>query len=652
MGGMGKSEVCIKLFHEYNDADGKIKHIGWVVFDENLKKTLYGQFIETKEITDFEESFLHTKIHINQLSNKLLLFIDNMNEVSKEDELILGELACNIIITSRRNQIGNIKTIRIGELSEEECVSIYKEILERSHYEDEIVKEIVKKTAYLTLVVALLAKTAKMAYLTDEKLLKTLNEQGFNLSEIEENVDKDKQFNENLSELFDLSKIDENSEEFLLLKRFSLFPPQPLAFEYVKKWLLQKNFNILNNLFNKGWLMKTEIGFYMHPVISDVVQYKNKPIYEDYADLIKMLGDDLSFESTDICTERLLLLPFGEKVAQYFKEVEHENVANLIHSTARLYDYQGEYSKALEFYEKSLSIREHILGIEHLDTATTYNNMALAYNAQGDYDKALKLYDKTLNVYEKVFGVEHPNTALTYNNISLVYKAQGNYEKALDFCKKDLEISEKILGIEHPHTATSYHNMAFFYSNQGDYDKSLEFYKKVLAIKEKILGIEHPNNASTYNNMAFDYANQGDYDSALELFGKAFTITEKALGIEHPDTATTYNNIALVYYSQNEYDKALNFYEKSLAIREKILGVEHPHTATTYNNIALVYKAQGKYESALDLYVNSYRIFYNKFGADHPNSKRIKRNIDECYHLSDNTTEFETWLAEQLKPER
>ncbi|MCL2718799.1 MAG: tetratricopeptide repeat protein [Lachnospiraceae bacterium] len=420
MGGIGKSEICKKLFHEYNDNDSQIKHIGWVIFDENLKKTLYGKFIETSPFTDFEENFKQTKIFINNLSTKLLLFIDNMNEISLDDRDELGKLSCNIMITSRRTDIGNIKKVLIGELSEDSCISLYKEILDRSDYDDEIVRQIVGKAACLTLVVELLAKTAKCARLTDMELLEKLNEKGFNLAEIKNKVSNNKKFNEHLTSLFDLSEIKENEDELLVLKQFSLFPPQPLSFKYAEKWFAQDNPDILNDLVEKGWLIETETGFYMHPVISDVLKYENAPDYQECTGLVEMIARDLYFDVTDIFTSRLEILPFGEKVALYFMEEESEDVSRLLNNIGSIHNRQGDYSKALEWYHKALAIDEKVLGKEHPSTAITYDNIAGTYDEQGDYPKAMGWYQKALTISEKVLGKDHPSTAITSYNIFIL----------------------------------------------------------------------------------------------------------------------------------------------------------------------------------------------------------------------------------------
>lgn len=54
---------------------------------------------------------------------------------------------------------------------------------------------------------------------------------------------------------------------------------------------------------------------------------------------------------------------------------------------------------------------------EHPDTAATYNNIASVYDRQGDYPKALEWYRKALDIFERKLGSEHPNTKTVKENI-------------------------------------------------------------------------------------------------------------------------------------------------------------------------------------------------------------------------------------------
>jgi tetratricopeptide (TPR) repeat protein len=551
MGGIGKSEVCKNLFNYYSKTNTQIEYIGWVGFNENIKKTLYGKFNKTRKFTGLEENFIKTKEYINELSSRLLLFIDNMNEIIPEDRDVLASLHCNIVITSRQmKKFTDMKSIKIGELPEEDCIKLYKDFLERDSYNDEIVRQIVRKAACLTIVVELLAKTANRVPLTDEKFLEKLDKKGFDLSEIKHKIDKDKKFNECLSSLFDLSKI--NNDERTILKQFSLFPPQSVPFEYAHKWFGQDNPDALNDLSDKGWLIRTDIGFYMHHVISDVVKYENKPTYNECNRLVNVLGENLYYGVTEIFTSRLPLLPFGESVAQHFTEVENEGISYLLYSIARLYNEQGYYSKALKYYGSALMI------------------------------------------CEKVFNKEHPSIAAIYNNMANIYRKQGDYNNALKYSNYTLECAKKVLGEKDSRTATAYNNMALILHARGDYDKALEYYGYALSVFEEELDKKHPDTATTYNNIALTFNEQGNYDKALEYYDCALSIDEKALCKEHPRVATTYNNIALVFHNQNDYDKALEWYLRSYKIRLDKLGAKHSDTVMCLNNMKYVFNLSGK----------------------------------------------------------
>ncbi|CAF4406931.1 unnamed protein product, partial [Rotaria sordida] len=59
----------------------------------------------------------------------------------------------------------------------------------------------------------------------------------------------------------------------------------------------------------------------------------------------------------------------------------------------------GDYSKALEFYEKAHQIFEKALPPNHPDLAASYNNIGLVYDNMGDYSKALEFYEKAHQIF-------------------------------------------------------------------------------------------------------------------------------------------------------------------------------------------------------------------------------------------------------------
>ena len=75
---------------------------------------------------------------------------------------------------------------------------------------------------------------------------------------------------------------------------------------------------------------------------------------------------------------------------------------------ALVYDNQGEYEKALEWYEKGLEIKLKTLGPDHPSTATTYFNLGALYDNMKDYKTSLENLELALAIYLKSFGPNHP----------------------------------------------------------------------------------------------------------------------------------------------------------------------------------------------------------------------------------------------------
>ncbi|CAF4933927.1 unnamed protein product, partial [Rotaria sp. Silwood1] len=159
------------------------------------------------------------------------------------------------------------------------------------------------------------------------------------------------------------------------------------------------------------------------------------------------------------------------------------------------------YTEALEFYQKSLEIREKCLPSNHPDLAATYNGIGLIHDNMGEYAKALEFYQKSLDIQQTSISSNQPKLAETYNNIGAVYLHLGDIWKALEFYQNSLEISPTYLPPNHPDMASIYNNIAQVYHRIQEYPKALEFYQKSLEIRQKSLPENHPDLAILYTNI-------------------------------------------------------------------------------------------------------------------------------------------------------
>jgi tetratricopeptide (TPR) repeat protein len=245
----------------------------------------------------------------------------------------------------------------------------------------------------------------------------------------------------------------------------------------------------------------------------------------------------------------------------------------------------SQFEKAEELYNVLLEQTS-----DEGEKAIYYNQLGYIKDDQGDYEKAIEYYEKGLEIDEKTLPPNHPSLATSYNNIGAVYRNMREYSKALSFLEKGLEIDEKTLSPDDPSLATSYNNIGLVYANMREYSKALSFYQKALEVYQKTLPPNHPLLATSYNNIGLVYANMGKYSKALPFYKKSFEIKQKTLPPNHPSLATSYNNIGGVYENMGEYSKALGYFKRALDIRQRSLPPNHPNIQNVRESIEIVKK--------------------------------------------------------------
>lgn len=155
-------------------------------------------------------------------------------------------------------------------------------------------------------------------------------------------------------------------------------------------------------------------------------------------------------------------------------------LAGALNNIGFIYDDKGEIVKALDYYHKSLKIREKI--DDKHGIAETFNNIGIIYINQGDLDRALYYYQKSMKVKENLN--DKKSLATTLNNIGAIYRNKENIKLALFYYNQSLalrkEINDKV-GI-----AVSLSNIGTIYKSENKLDTALQFYLESLKLREEV----------------------------------------------------------------------------------------------------------------------------------------------------------------------
>lgn len=109
------------------------------------------------------------------------------------------------------------------------------------------------------------------------------------------------------------------------------------------------------------------------------------------------------------------------------------------------------------------------LDANHPDVARIYNNIGVVYKDKGDFDKALDYYQRSLSIRLKSLGANHPDVATSYVNFGSFYAEVGEINKAIEFSNKSLAIYLNVFGSYHPLVGNNYNLFANIYSRQAEH---------------------------------------------------------------------------------------------------------------------------------------------------------------------------------------
>lgn len=468
LGGIGKTavmkEVCDRIF-----TDGRTDtYVAWITCGESLRDDLLILRDPLGVPADLGRDDAADAVirKLQGLDGTLYLFLDNMRQKLGNEEMgILNALRehVRVMITSRSAMEG-IPSIPLEALEKEPSVDVFYAYYKKDdnwRFVDDVWAVIHSDSVRChTLLIELLAKAAQRTYGTIGDFREKLEEKGFF------DIGGSRKFNtgrfdnltieESVIKLYDITDL--SAEQQRIMRLFSIFSPEKVIYGAVEEWA-ELDVNEVDDLVERGWLVRTEDGLVIHQIIRDsmVRQMKRQGEglrIEDYGNLLNRVADTDSYIPWDLeytkVRERLTL---AEDTARYLetriKGIQDEpgedkdiltDGALLFNNIATVYRAQGDYGSAQEYYGKAITVSERVLGPGHPLTATMYNNMGVVYFAQGDYGSAQEYYWKALSIREQTIGPGHPDTIETYISMSLVYHDQGDYIKALLYAGKALTI--------------------------------------------------------------------------------------------------------------------------------------------------------------------------------------------------------------------
>ncbi|UID81825.1 tetratricopeptide repeat protein [Wolbachia endosymbiont of Drosophila innubila] len=298
--------------------------------------------------------------------------------------------------------------------------------------------------------------------------------------------------------------------------------------------------------------------------------------------------------------------------------------------------------------ERVLPIIKKHYGSDHFQAAITLANLGIAYGALGDPQKEKELLERALPILKTHYSPDHFEVAKLLANLGNAYGYLGNYKKQKELLERALAIQEKHCGSDHSEVARTLANLGNVYGALGDPQKQKALLVRALLTFEKHYGTGHPEVARTLISLGTAYRALGDPQEEKELLERALPIFKEYYGYDHFEVAKLLANLGIAYGALGDPQKEKELLEQALTIKEKYYNSDHFEVAITLTNLGISHVDLGDYKKQKELLERALAIKKKHYRPDHFEVARTLANLGNSYRVLGNPQKAKELLEQAL----
>ena len=272
-------------------------------------------------------------------------------------------------------------------------------------------------------------------------------------------------------------------------------------------------------------------------------------------------------------------------------------LAEVLHTTSRIYLNLGLWDRSREQAEEALRLRHALFGDDHPTVAESRSLLAMALAETGQLERATELSAKAVNGLRAPEDRTHlPSSALleALNNQVTVLCYAEDYASADGPSLEALELARRAPQSHLELRADAIANRATLRLKAEDLDGAAKLYRESIGILELLVDEDHPSLAPALNNLGSALRRSGRLTEAEEVFQRSFDIQKKSLGEAHPSLAFSLNNLGRIKLELNDPKGAADRYRAAMALLERQVGPDHPRMLFLELNLATARIAAGE----------------------------------------------------------
>ncbi|MFH5884778.1 tetratricopeptide repeat protein [Halalkalibaculum sp. DA3122] len=271
------------------------------------------------------------------------------------------------------------------------------------------------------------------------------------------------------------------------------------------------------------------------------------------------------------------------------------------------YIEEGRYQEALEILTATGDFPEDTIESMH-NKSYQLNNLAIVHSRLGDYSKALDYYERSLELKEKIYEPDNPELALSYHNIAIVYMRRDLSRKAYQLFQKAYQIRKKTLGPDHSLVGSTLSGLATVANDIGKSEEAATYHRESVRILKEKFGDGHYRPAMAMRNYGSYLIDSEEYTQAGEILNTAHNIISENYGADHVYNAYILNIKAKLYSHWNKPELADSSYNATAEIFRNTYGSENASLGRVLSGHAIFKFEQEEYRAAVRLLNESKQV--------------------------------------------
>jgi len=257
-------------------------------------------------------------------------------------------------------------------------------------------------------------------------------------------------------------------------------------------------------------------------------------------------------------------LTFSEMALQRWRELKRTaRIPNSLNNVAFAYERLGRWQQAIDYYQETLAAS----GLSKRTETATLLNLGDLYNKLNDFSRALESYEKSLTILREL---NNPGAeANVLSHIGTVHTSLNNLTEALKYLDQSSKIAETNPTLKIPRIQTyTLLGIGEVYRRQGKFVEALNQFDGARKLAEAVGDRQQESDAE--QKLGETHMALGDRPRAQESFDKALALRrrlEDKLG-----EATTLYHIASLKRDLNQLAEAASVSAEALTLFEALRG--------------------------------------------------------------------------------